>query len=67
VHIGVANSAPRFKMKLRHESAADESDSEFSVHVNLEYIMRADFFPATRKNSQQRLKNLTISTKLRWA
>ena len=32
-HIRIANSAPGFKMKLRHESAADESYSQLA-HVN---------------------------------
>jgi hypothetical protein len=34
-HVRIANPAPRFKMKLRHESATDESDSEFVRHVVL--------------------------------
>src|SRR5262245_25087488 len=34
-HIRIANATPGFEVKLRHETAADESDSQFaSCHVS---------------------------------
>jgi len=34
-HIRITNATPSFEMKLRHEAAADESDSQFaSCHVS---------------------------------